>query len=271
MSKLLRIAGLSAVGFVVFAPLALAQDAPDTPPGDPEAVAIAVEVPPEWQAQFDQALAAMWDEAGLTGEPGDIEIQTNAVVEPGQEGTLLETIIAEATAAPPSGGGSSLTGPCMGVGVSFAEDGSVVDVVADFSDPSAPVDLKDGGQAGTAGNPFVVDTQGFIIYAGIAEPGPLGHTWDVNVQGVPVRSGGDDNPEQESRNAGSINLVSSIPVGVDALFRIDGKMTAQQYGCAGDGYFKTINGVPGFQIVGGLLMALGLGGIVFNARPARTW
>jgi hypothetical protein len=64
--------------FMLSVPAVLAQDEPVTPPGDPETVESVVSVPPEWEAQFEAAVADMYSELGLTGEPGDIVIQTNA-------------------------------------------------------------------------------------------------------------------------------------------------------------------------------------------------
>jgi hypothetical protein len=111
-----------------------------------------------------------------------------------------------------------------------------------------------------------------VIYAGQTTPAPTDHTWDLNVQGVPVRSGGDDNEGLESNNAGMINLVASVPAGgANGLFRIDGRMSANEFGCEGDGFFETTGGLPILQVAGGLFALVGLAGLIFNAPPARTW
>ncbi len=203
----------------------------------------------------------------LIGEPGDLDLPPGEII--------LPAIIEEyETTEIPDGGGSSLTGPCLGVAFSFDGDGGALDAAADFSPALPPYDLYGGGQAFTAANPFEVDVNGFVVYAGYAPTAPTNHVWYVEVQGLNLDAGGDDNEGLEQNNAGSVDLAGQLPAPakVNALFKIDGSMTADGgFNCAGSGYFRTTGGMPILEVGGILLLGAGALGAIFNARPARTW
>ncbi|MCH7789128.1 MAG: hypothetical protein IH940_06755 [Acidobacteria bacterium] len=213
----------------------------------------------------------------LIGEPGKYDLPPGEIVAYAED---LETT------AIPDGDGSSLVGPCMGIAISFRPDGSILDMASDFDDPGPPIDLIDSDiesdpvvlkQAFTSGNPFEVHVEGVVVYAGVAgEPGagPMDHKWSIDVLGLNLDSGGDPNPKGKNRNIGSVDLSEDLPnaAKINALFRIEGEMTsANGIECSGDGYFKTVGGLPLLGGIG-LVLALGFGiGGLFNARPARTF
>lgn len=208
-----------------------------------------------------------------TGERGDRDALP-ALINPNFDITDSNAIPLDGEAL---GGGSSLTGPCMGFAMSFDSEGNLLDEMVDFSDPSPPVDMRDGGQAMTAANPFQVDVDGFVLYGGIAGPafgGPENHTWYIQTQGISFDSGGDDNPQRENANFGVVNLRDDLPAGakVSATFQIKGEIVADDgFRCAGDGYFRTQGGTPVLGGVGLVVSGFAGFGLLFNARPAMTF
>jgi hypothetical protein len=229
---------------------------------------------------FEAELTALADEVGveggapaLIGEPGRYDL-------PPGESVLVGALLA---VAPAQGGSfsddSSLTGPCQGIAISFDEDGEVIDFAADFDDAAPPIDLLESEvssgsatQAFTASNPFEVHVNGYVLYAGRAQPAPIDHTWEIRTLAVSIDSGGDPNRAAEDRNAGSVNLKDDFPAKISALFRIEGEMNADDgFACAGAGYFKTVGGTPVLGGVGLVLVLAAGAGAIFNARPARTW
>lgn len=224
----------------------------------------------ELQAEIEALLAEMGasgDPSSLLGEAGDLDLPPGELVYTG----VVEAVSAEDL---PDGGGSELSGPCLGLALSFDGDGAVLDAAADFDPAAPPIDLVDGGQAFTSSNPFEVDVNGWVVYAGKAEPAPIDHSWKIVVQGLSLDKGGDDNPDAETHNAGSVDLAGDLPAPakVSALFHIDGSMSAADgFNCQGSGYIKTVGGAPVLAGVGLILLLAGGIGALFNARPAKTW
>lgn len=282
-SRILRALG-ALIGAFAFASLL-----PPAPAG-----ASSGDLPPDFNAelaqQFEAELVAILSDGGvdidpaglddLIGEPGDFDAA------PGEPVLLAAAADAVSLALGDiGGGGSQLTGPCMGLTMSFDDDGNVIDMAADFDAAAPPIDLleyyESGGtsvkRAFTADNPYSVHVNGFVVYAGIAGDagnGPRNHTWEITTFGQALDEGGDDNPDGENRNAGGISLKDQLPTAakVNALFRISADMTAEAgFACAGSGFFETTGGAPIAQVAGGVLVLLGGLGAFFNARPARTW
>jgi len=177
------------------------------------------------------------------------------------------------------GGNSSLTGICGGVAFSFDEDGTLIDAAYDAGDDAPPVDLLDGGQAFTSGNPFEVDTNGDVTYYGFAPrsgDGPMDYGYKLWVAGITVSSDSEEpNSNGNNRNGGTFSLSDELPVRFDAKVKAGGELTAQDGTelCAGEGYVSfSGNGIVSLPGLAGLgLLAIGVLGIVINARPARTW
>jgi len=230
------------------------------------------------------AMVLLGGRAGAQDEtpPLDIADLTSQLPPPGVEiddataDQLLTTLEGTSTAG---GGNSSLTGICGGLAFSFDEDGTLIDAAYDAGDDAPPVDLLDGGQAFTSGNPFEVDTNGDVTYYGFAPrsgDGPMNYGYELWVAGITVSSDSDEpNSNGNNRNGGTISLSDKLPVRFDAKVKAGGELTAQDGTelCAGEGYVSfSGNGIvslPGLAGIG--LFAIGLLGIVINARPARTW
>ncbi len=251
-------------------------------------------VPPEFDAElaaeFEAELLGMLGSA--TGQPVDPSAFADLIGMPGDldlpPGQLSVTMAGDAVVVVASGevgGGSSLTGPCMGIALSFDGDGRLIDAAADFDPDGAPVDMfsyyESGGTdlraAFTSKNPFEVDVNGFVAYTGVAGAagdGPRNHSWEITSFGQALDSGGDDNADGKNRNAGTLDLGEQLPAPakVNALFRIEGSMIADNgFACDGSGYIATTGGAPVLEVAGGVMVLIGGLGAVFNARPARTW
>lgn len=239
--------------------------------------------------QFRQELEGLMAEGGfdvgnipdVIGEKGDYDLPEGVSL---YEGFV---VVASTSTISDEDSSSELTGGCFGIAMSFApaaegSDWELIDFAADFDDESPPVDMVDSkfssgeiSQAFTASNPFLVDWNGFVAYAGKTEPPPINHTWYIDIQAISIDAGGDDNPQAEDRNAGTVSFENvSVPdaAKVNGLFYIEGDMVADGgFHCAGSGYFQTQGGVPlagGIGLV--LVLASGIGA-TFNARPAKTW
>jgi hypothetical protein len=177
------------------------------------------------------------------------------------------------------GGGSTLTGPCFGMALSYDPDGELIAAAGDFNDGAPPVDLLDGGQAFTSSNPFKVHADGVVVYGGRATApdgdGPLDHSWYIRTQGISLDAGGDPNPEGKNNNAGMVDLRDSLPIKFTGLIKVDGSITsANGLACSGGGFVQLVGPFPLFTALGGAgaaLLALGGVGLLFNARPAITW
>lgn len=236
-----------------------------------------LEIISAFQEQLAELLAVSGDQIPeILGEPGEDDLPPGIAIWLGEE---AEQVSAEL----PDDGGSELVGPCMGIAASVAPDGDgfeVIDIAADFNDPAPPIDVSrplDGNsfaQAFTSGNPFTVHVDGFVVYAGRADPAPINHSWEIRTFGISVDEGGDPNPNAKNRNAGTVNLEEDLPAAakVNALFYIEADMIADGgFSCIGSGYFETTGGtrtLEGAGIV--LVLAMGVGAL-FNSRPARTW
>ena len=175
------------------------------------------------------------------------------------------------------GSGSRLTGPCGGFAYSYDDDGFLLDAAADLGDASPPIDLLDGGQAFTADNPFKVDTSGVVIYYGFSPcdgDGPHDHRWTIRTSAISVGSGGDPNPLGQNRNVGLVDLDEQLPFDFSAMVTVKGELTSQNLEpCIGDGHVEFIGGglLTPIGIASLAVFAGGLVGLLFNARPAKTW
>ena len=236
----------------------------------------AVETVDSFMAELAILLAVSGDEIpDIIGEAGDRDLPPGFMV------VVSEGVVSEDL---PGGSGSELTGPCQGIAASLgpSEGGGyeVIDIAADFDDAAPPIDLmepvgSDGyAQAFTSGNPFIVHVDGFVVYAGQADPPPIDHDWEIRTFGLSLDQGGDPNPNGKNRNAGTVNLEEDLPAAakVNALFYIEGDMIADGgFLCVGSGYFKTTGGTRALEGAGVVLvLAMGIGAL-FNTRPARTW
>jgi hypothetical protein len=175
-----------------------------------------------------------------------------------------------------TGGGSSLTGACGGFAFSYDGDGKRIDAAFDAGTDAPPVDLVDGGQAFTSGNPFKVDTDGTVVYYGFmprSGDGPRDHSWSVETSGVSLDTGGDPNTNGKNRNTGLVDLGADLPVKFAAKASISGRLDSSNIGsCVGSGHIDFVAPFANPVTIGSIvLLGGGVLGLLFNSRPARTW
>ncbi|MDW3217921.1 MAG: hypothetical protein R8F63_04845 [Acidimicrobiales bacterium] len=206
------------------------------------------------------------------------------------------------------GSASELTGPCMGMAWSFDSDGQPLDIAWDWDLDGPPVGFRDGEvpegelaveEAFTSDNPFEVDVNGAVIYTGVAGgtlpgQGPLDHDWFIRLEflgtGSNIDAGGDPNRSGENRNLGAVNLNEDLPgpAKLNMLVSINGQMSAPSSGtgaddgtsgavpnglpffCIGSGFVDFQGGFP-LAAPGAAIVFLATVGMLFNARPAKTW
>ena len=185
--------------------------------------------------------------------------------------------------------GSSLTGPCKGVAISYDADGLSVDAIVDRGGPEPLLDVY-GNQTMTQSNPFEVDTRGTLLYFGSSQPDTFhNHRWYLKAEGIFKDDGGDPNPRDKNRNAGSVDFGSLLPFPFTALVVAEGAwvdqwgpeelpdLPAAEYpvpNCVGRGWVKFVGPNPFLTppgILATLLAAAGFTGVLFNARPALSW
>ncbi|MEM7140369.1 MAG: hypothetical protein AAF548_04990 [Actinomycetota bacterium] len=207
------------------------------------------------------------------------------------------------------GSGSELTGPCMGMAWSYDSDGQPLDIAWDWDLDGPPVGFRDGDiadgelaveEAFTSDNPFIVDVDGAVIYTGVAGgvapgQGPLNHDWFIELKflgftGTNIDAGGDPNRSGENRNLGAVNLNEDLPAPakISGLVAVNGQMSAPESGtgaddgtsgavgnntpffCIGSGFVDFQGGIP-LTAPGVALVFLSTVGMLFNARPAKTF
>lgn len=194
-----------------------------------------------------------------------------------------------------AGSGSALKGPCMGQAWSYDSNGDPLDMAFDFDRELPPMAFTGENsplveQAFSSDNPFRVDVNGAVIFTGVAGgfedgTGPVEHNWFIKMNffgfdGVNVDNGGDPNSNGENRNAGSVNLYEDLPEAakINGLISINGSMAAPgtldlpgvDFFCTGSGFVEFEGGIP-LSAPGAALVVLSSVGLLFNARPAKTW
>jgi hypothetical protein len=186
-----------------------------------------------------------------------------------------------ATSTVYEGGGSSLSGEggamCGGWAYSFDDNNVMIDAAFDAGDDAPPVSLMGGGQAFTSDNPYTVHNNGSVMYVGFATPPPINHTWEVSVSAfgtdITVDSGGHPNEGEHNRNLGFVDLGQDFPLKINFTVKVSGSMTADGgFLCSGSGWVE-VTGENNPLVMAALLLTglAGFVGILFNARPARTW
>ena len=174
---------------------------------------------------------------------------------------------------------------CGGVAISYDEAGEPVDrifrsrfggPIVDWSESEGDGVLVPGM---TAENPFVVDSEGFVLYYGELEnaggDGPRNHEWAIVTGGISLDAGGDDNPDGNNRNAGKVDLGANLPTPISGTVKITGTLTSENgANCEGAGFVQFTSSNPLATPAGaaGILLAFGgFIGLLFNSRPAITW
>jgi hypothetical protein len=159
-----------------------------------------------------------------------------------------------------------------------------------------------GGNDSTQSDPFVVDGDGRVAWAGTQGSQVIkDHHWSVSIFNVPTPlSGGDANADGKTDGAGTVEVGDNLPFKITGLFYVSGQISGTGGSCAGSGWMK-LNGDPigtipfwiflvlvvlgllllfmGFRgsaawaIIGGLLLGLGgaLGVIIFAMMLVGSW
>lgn len=183
--------------------------------------------------------------------------------------------------------GSSLTGPCKGVVISYDAEGNSVDAMFDRGGAEPLYDVY-GKQKMTRSNPLKVDTRGVLVYYGSSIPATFhDHRWFLMAEGVFKDDGGDPNPRDKNRNAGSVDFGDLLPFSFTALVKAKGAWVDQwgaaelpemetypEPNCVGEGWVQFVGPNPLSTPPGILALALaavGFTGVLFNARPALSW
>jgi hypothetical protein len=196
------------------------------------------------------------------------------------------------------GSGSTLRGPCMGMAWSYDADGEPLDVAWDWDRSGPPIGLDGDGnvvQKFDSADPFDVHVDGAVIYTGVAGgltdgSGPLEHDWFIQLKflgfaGTNIDAGGDPNENGENRNLGAVNFAEDLPgpAKISGLVAANAQMDAPSSGaegaaernpspffCIGSGFVEFQGGIP-LTAPGVALLLLSSVGMLFNARPARTF
>lgn len=142
-------------------------------------------------------------------------------------------LIACVCAAPTPASAVTLTGGCAGQAASF--DADHVQLMA----VTAPSDA-----AGTKDDPFRVDYDGTVEYAG---NGPLITTvhYELRVLGIPVTSGDEVNESQQTASVGSIAVADYLPFRITGVYFIEGKISGDGNECVASGFVKLIGSPVG--------------------------
>ena len=152
-------------------------------------------------------------------------------------------------------------GGCEGSGASFDEDGEQLD------EATAPSD-----DVGTEDNPFEVDYDGTVEWEGTTPAPFIDHTWHVDLFGVEVKDGGDENEGKKPGSSGTEIVEDYLPFKVTGLYYVSGEITAAEGGsCSGNMYVELVGSPVGTipWLAGIVFTGLGLA-LVFLSYPSGT-
>ncbi len=158
----------------------------------------------------------------------------------------------------PEVAGADLEG-CEGEARSAGEDGERLGVVA------AP-----GSLGASQDDPLLVEWEGPVKYSGTSEPQIIkNHEWQVRVYGIPVRSDGDENADDEVTTKGTEVMSDFLPFKMVGLYYVDGEIEGDEgAGCSGAIWLK-LQGNPIGTIPWLLGAALTVGGVALMASTVR--
>lgn len=132
-----------------------------------------------------------------------------------------------------------------------------------------------GATDATQENPFIVDWDGKVQWAGTM--GPLvikDHSWSVLVYNIPTpQSGGDANEGGDTDGDGTVQVSENLPFRFAGLFYVSGTISGTGGSCAGSGWVKVsgdpLGTIPFWLAV--LLIALGLLMLSMGYRGGWGW
>jgi hypothetical protein len=132
-----------------------------------------------------------------------------------------------------------------------------------------PIDTAIGGAAdATQADPLLVDWDGTVNWSGTMGSQVIrGHTWHVDVFGIPTPLRGDDpNADGETEGADWVTVSENAPFRFTGLFHVTGSLRGEGGSCSGSGWLKLagepLGTVPFFVglallVVGLVLLAVG--------------
>jgi hypothetical protein len=174
---------------------------------------------------------------------------------------LIAIVIACLALSAAPAGAVNLTGGCQGQGTSFDKDHNQIMAA---TAPSA--------EPGTSGNPFLVDYDGTVEYAGTG-PLMLDHHWEIKVFGIPVKSGGAPNGSHQTAAIGVADVSDYLPFKITGVYYVSGEIHGDGGACSGDAYVKLLGSPVGTipWIVAIALIVVGsLGYALPKARPTAA-
>ena len=137
------------------------------------------------------------------------------------------------------------------------------------ADGSALDSIAGGAVDATQADPFIVDWDGSITYAGGSNVEMKGNTWAVAVFTFPTPlQGGDDNSEDDRTGAGTVGVSANAPFRFTGLYYVHGNLKGSGGECVGSGWFKLAGDPVGtIPFFGGLgVLILGLVMLAFGSR-----
>jgi hypothetical protein len=126
-----------------------------------------------------------------------------------------------------------------------------------------------GAADSTVSDPFKVDWDGSVSYAGSTGVVIKNYQYHVEVFGVPTPiRGGDANDDENKDGDGSVSVGANAPFRVAGLYYVSGGYKGEGGECAGSGWFQLLGSPVGTVpwIAGIALAVLGVLGLVAGAR-----
>ena len=160
-------------------------------------------------------------------------------------------------------GAVNLTGGCAGQGTSFDKDhNQIMGATAPSAEP------------GTSGNPFLVDYDGTVEYAGTG-PLMLNHHWEIKVFGIPVKSGGAPNGSNQTATIGVADVSDYLPFKITGVYYVSGEIHGDGGACSGDAFVKLVGSpvgtIPWIVAIGLIVVGVALGYVSLpKAKPTAV-
>lgn len=166
------------------------------------------------------------------------------------------------TGASVSAAGANLSGGCDLISAAVGAHGDTLGVMA------AP-------SGADAAHPFLLDWDGTVAYTGHSQTAIKDNTWHVDVFGVQVMSGGDDNKAGETSAQGTINVSNLLPFRFTGLYPVSGAISGNGGACAGNTWVKLAGNPVGTVpwdagLVLTILGVFGLASVVTAGRGLRA-
>ncbi len=129
--------------------------------------------------------------------------------------------------------------------------------------------IQGGAPDATQQDPFVVDWDGTVAYAGGSNVEMKNNTWGISVFMIPTPlQGGDDNLEDTRTGNGTVGVSANAPFRFTGLYYVSGTLKGSGGTCTASGWFKLggdpVGTFPFFGGVGALI--LGVAMLVIGAR-----